>query len=275
MPEVRSRSGGVRIRYDDVGRGEPALLLIPGWCTSRNLFQPLESRLGARHRLLVMDLRGHGESGMSGDFDGETMVEDALSVVEASGASQVIPVAVSHAGWLAIELRRRLGERIPQLVLLDWLVLDPPPPFVEALKNLQQGDWRQTRDALFRMWLEGVDSEAVIHFVREDMTLYGGEMWRRAGREIERAYAKFGSPLQALTTLAPPVPALHLYAQPEDPAYRMGQQSFVDSHPWFQVEKLPARSHFPMLEVPDAVAAGIERFVSEAPEVRYEFQPPH
>lgn len=36
-------------------------------------------------------------------------------------------------------------------------------------------------------------------------------------REIGVAYAKAGSPLQALANLDPPVPVLHLYAQPDDP----------------------------------------------------------
>jgi pimeloyl-ACP methyl ester carboxylesterase len=66
-----------------------------------------------------------------------------------------------------------------------------------------------------------------------------------------------------------------MYAQPEDPAYQLGQQSFADSHPWFQVEKLPAHSHFPMLEAPDAVVRSIERFVSGTPEdARSEPEPP-
>lgn len=274
MSEIRSRSGGVRIAYDDVGQGEPALLCIPGWATSRAVFRSLVPRLSADHRLLIMDLRGHGGSESSGDFDSEALVEDALSVVEASGARDVIPVTVSHAGWIAIELRRRLGERVPQLILLDWLVLDPPPPFLMALKGLQTEGWRETRDALFNMWLAGVNSEPVIRFIHDDMGSFPAETWRRAGREIGNAYAKFGNPLQALTTLAPPVPTLHLYAQPGEPAYQMGQQSFAASHPWFQVQRLNARSHFPMLEVPDEVAASIDRFVTEGQKSRYAFQTP-
>jgi hypothetical protein len=39
-----------------------------------------------------------------GDFGLPDLVEDALAVVVASGAPTVVPVAVSHAGWVAIEL---------------------------------------------------------------------------------------------------------------------------------------------------------------------------
>lgn len=262
MADVRTRSDGARIHYDDVGQGEPVLLFLPGWCTTRAVFGPLLEALHPRHRLLVMDLRGHGLSESSGDFDTAALVDDAAAVVEASGASHVVPVALSHAGWVAIELRRLLGERVPGMVLLDWLVLDPPPPFLEALRGLQSERWEEVRAALFGMWTAGVDSEAVTRFIREDMGSFPGEMWRRAGREIARAYARWGNPLEALTRLYPPGPTVHLYAQPEDPAYRIGQQSFADSHPWFEVVKLHGRSHFPTLEVPDEVVARIERFTS-------------
>lgn len=261
MPEVRR--SGARIRYEDMGHGEPALLLVPGWCGSRAVFEPLARRCSTRHRVLSVDLRGHGQSEQgAGDFTSETLVEDLLAIVEASGARQLVPIALSHAGWLALELRRRLGERIRGLVLLDWIVLEPPPPFLDALKGLQSEAWQQSRDALFGMWLEGVSSKEVIRYVREDMGSSAGEMWKRAAREISSAYAREGYPLRALTTLEQPVPTLHLYTQPEDPGYLMAQQSFAGDHGWFRVAKLNAHSHFPLLEVPDEVAAHIEQFLA-------------
>jgi pimeloyl-ACP methyl ester carboxylesterase len=263
MPEVRS-SDGARIHYDDVGRGEPALLFIPGWCTTRAAFQPLLPRCAGRRRVLSVDLRGHGASeGGGADFDSTTVLEDLLAVVEASGARQVVPVALSHGGWWALELRRELGaERVPDLVLLDWILTEPPLPFVEALRGLMSDRWRQARDGLLAMWLAEVDNENVLRFVHEDVAAFGEDMWARAAREIASAYAREGSPLRALFRLAPSTPTLHLYAQPESHDYLAGQVAFGVQNPWFHVMKLPASSHFPMLEVPDLVASGIEALVS-------------
>lgn len=261
MPEIRSR--GARIVYDDEGQAEPALLFLPGWCTRRAVFSPIVSRMRARHRVLSMDLRGHGESEQGdGDFTSDMLVEDALALVQDSGAQQVIPVALSHAGWVAVELRRRLGAQVPALILLDWIVLEPPQAFLDALKGIQSSAWKESRDALFRMWLEGVDSEEIIRFVREDMGSFGPEMWHRAGWEIANAYARHAYPLRALSSLNPPVPVLHVYSQPADPAYAMAQQSFAADHRWFQVARLEARSHFPTLEVPEAVVEHFERFLA-------------
>ena len=43
-------------------------------------------------------------------------IKDALSVIRASGVQQVIPVALAHSGWIALQFRRELGERIPKLI---------------------------------------------------------------------------------------------------------------------------------------------------------------
>ena len=84
----------------------------------------------------------------------------------------------------------------------------------------------------------------------------------RSGREIGACYARGEYPLKALSTLNPPAPTLHLYAQPDMPEYLQGQQAFAAENPWFRVTKLQAHSHFPTFEVPDQIAGEIERFVT-------------
>ena len=48
--------------------------------------------------MLVPDWRGHGESAEPrGDFGSAQLVEDALAVIRASGAQQIVPVALGSA----------------------------------------------------------------------------------------------------------------------------------------------------------------------------------
>jgi pimeloyl-ACP methyl ester carboxylesterase len=258
-------SGDVSIAYDDLGQGEPALLLLPGWCANRTVFKNLAPSCGAHRRTLALDWRGHGESGAAAeDFGIEELVADAVSVVGASGAKKIVPVALSHAGWVAIELRRRLGVRVEKIVLLDWIIMmQPPREFFDTLDGMQSPErWRETVERIFSIWLGDVDNPALIRFVREEMGAYGFEMWSRAAREISTAYADMGTPLQTFAALDPPLPVLHVYAQPEEPRYLVAQQSFAAKHSWFTVLRLNARSHFPMFEVPEVMAKAIEEFVS-------------
>jgi pimeloyl-ACP methyl ester carboxylesterase len=211
-----------------------------------------------------MDWRGHGESSSSkDDFGNSELVDDALAVIAASGAQRIIPVSTAHAGWVAIELRRRLGDRVPKIVLVDWIVMDPPPPFLGALSAMQDpAKALGVRDQLFAMWTDGVEHNGVLRYVRENMGSYPAGMWSRAGREIAAAYAREGSPLKALAALTQPPQVLHLYAQPADPAYLAAQESFAAENPWFSVRRLDARSHFPTIEVPEQIQEPIERFIA-------------
>jgi pimeloyl-ACP methyl ester carboxylesterase len=188
-------------------------------------------------------------------------VDDALAVIRASSVGPLVPVAISHAGWVALELRRRLNERVPRMVVLDWIVTEPPPEFSAVLANLQERErWLDTRGELFRRWIADSEAPHVARHVREEMGSYGFEMWARAAREIERAYHD-STPFEAMARLTPPCPVLHLYSQPRDPGYLAAQQEFARTHPWFKVQRLDAHSHFPALEAPETVAKAILEFV--------------
>jgi pimeloyl-ACP methyl ester carboxylesterase len=256
-----ARSDGLRIRYDDLGNGEPALLCLAGWCASRHAFDALAPKLAAKRRVLALDWRGHGDSdAATSDFGFEALVRDALAVIEASGAKTIVPLATAHAGWAAIALRRALGDRVPKLILVDWIVTAAPPQFLGALGAMQDPAQTQAvRDRLFEMWTHGGHAEA-IRFVRDDMARAPLEMWQRAGREIAGAYGRESSPLEALSKLN--VPAMHLYGQPNDEGYLRVQREFAAANSWFSVEKLNAGSHFPTLEVPDAMLDPIDRFLA-------------
>jgi pimeloyl-ACP methyl ester carboxylesterase len=250
--------------YDDLGHGDPTLLLLPGWCGDRSAFGPMAELLAAHHRVLVTDLRGQGGlAGRTGDFDSARQVDDLVALLEELGPDRVVPVALSHAGWLAVELRRRLGAgRVPGLVLLDWMVLGTPPGFADALAGLQAPHaWQDVRGALFGMWTEGVGARAVHDYVAS-MGGYGFDHWSRAGREIAAGFAREGSPLDALGRLEEPCPTLHLYAQPADDGYLAAQQEAAERLGWFDVVRLEACSHFPMLEVPGAIAGHVTEFVT-------------
>jgi pimeloyl-ACP methyl ester carboxylesterase len=133
-----ANSGNLKISYDDLGNGKNALLIMTGWCDNRVQFSPLANLLAREHRVLTMDWRGHGASDKpGGDFGLAELVADAEAVIAAAGVESVVPVAESHAGWVAIELRKRLGARVSRLVLLDWIVRILPPNFLVRCRRFK------------------------------------------------------------------------------------------------------------------------------------------
>ena len=264
---TRTTKHGLPIRFDDRGAGEPALLFLPGWCTDRTVFRSLPHRCSARRRTIVLDWRGHGESERAPtDFGSTELLADALAVLESSGVGAFVPVALAHAGWTAIALRERLGERVRALVFVDWFVAEPPRAFLSALARMRSaGTWRGAVDELCAAWLNGADEPELEEFVHERTGSYDFLMWSRAAREIESAYRASRCPLDRLQALNPPLPCLHLWSETADRAQIGAQEAFARAHPWFRAQRLEAaRTHFPMFEVPGTMALAIESFLGHA-----------
>ena len=271
-------SDGTRIYYDDRGTGEPVILCLPGWCVHHTIYAPLAERLSADQRVLAMDWRGHGGSQESdGDFGYPEMVADVVAVIEASGANSVITIAQAHGGWVAVELRRRLGERVPKMIFISWNPIitggNPlAPPSLREVPVLQtttfwqalqdEDRWSEAVKQVVTTWV-GDAPASVAKQIWDDTGTHGYEMWSRGGREISAMFARETDPVQAFSSFSPPVPVLHVYAQPRAPEFLSAQEAVAQEHPWFAVRRLEAVSHFPQLEVPDETAAVIREFINE------------
>lgn len=85
---------GASIAYETTGDGPP-LVLVHGITECRRSWDPLIAPLARDHRVVVPDLRGHGESERRPPYDAVTMAADLHAVVEAAGATQ--PLVVGHS----------------------------------------------------------------------------------------------------------------------------------------------------------------------------------
>lgn len=86
--------GGVELAYAVAGQG-PALLLIHGITESRSTWDPLIPALAAGHRVVSVDLPGHGESGAETNYDIRALAGDVAHVVDA--LSLPAPMVVGHS----------------------------------------------------------------------------------------------------------------------------------------------------------------------------------
>lgn len=253
----------IPVSFDDAGHGEPALVYLTGWCSTRTSYTPMVQRTARHRRSIAIDWRGHGTSlPADGDFGWPQLADDVLAVLAACGVDRFVPVANAHAGWVARDLAERVPRRVAGIVLLNWLVLGAPPPFVAGLTALADpATTRRAADGLTTSWLAGHEDVPGLPEQIAAMRRHGDQMWARAGREIAAAYAAHPSPLQAFAALPAPPPVRHLYAEPKDPAFLAAQQDFARTHPWFTVRRLDgAHTHFPMLEQPAELATDVTAF---------------
>ncbi len=126
MPELRVN--GVRLYYEDRGRGEQTVVFSHGLLWSTALFEPQMEALEGRHRIVAWDHRGQGRSESPDEraHQIESCYHDALALIEALGLGPVHFVGLSMGGFVGMRLAARHPELVRSLSLLATAA-DPEP----------------------------------------------------------------------------------------------------------------------------------------------------
>jgi non-heme chloroperoxidase len=107
--------GGVPVNVVETGAAAgPGILFLHGFSHTHLSFgaQLSDAALGRAHRLVAMDLRGHGNSGKpwaASDYTGVRFAEDIAAVIAATGLVRPIIVAWSFGGLVAMHYVRQFG----------------------------------------------------------------------------------------------------------------------------------------------------------------------
>jgi pimeloyl-ACP methyl ester carboxylesterase len=111
------------------GEGTPVLLLH-GLASTRRIWDLVVPGL-AGLPVLALDQRGHGDSERpAGPYDGDAVVADALTALDAVGVSRVVVVGHSWGAWTALRLAASAPSRVLAVVAVDGGTLRAPSPGV-------------------------------------------------------------------------------------------------------------------------------------------------
>ncbi len=127
-PQTRSfRHDGHRLVYDEYGSGDRPVVLMPGLLFNRRMHQPLAEELAGRgHRVLCLDLLGHGDSDRPEEmweYSMTTFGGQALGLLDHLGVDQAVLGGTSLGANAALEAAARDQSRVKGL-LIEMPVLD-------------------------------------------------------------------------------------------------------------------------------------------------------
>jgi len=115
----RLRSDDAEIFYEIRGKGPPVVLLHPFPC-HHEFWNPVAAALDSRYRLILPDLRGHGDSEIG---EGPALMQkhasDIMRLLDAAGVGKAAFVGCSIGGYILFEFWRRFRERVSSLALCD------------------------------------------------------------------------------------------------------------------------------------------------------------
>ena len=116
---MKFSSDGTEIFYEVRGEGAPLILLHP-FPLNHQFWQGCAPLLEHRYRLIIPDLRGHGDSPPGeGAATMEKHARDLLQLCSQEGIGKAIFAGVSIGGYILFEFWRQARERVSALVLAN------------------------------------------------------------------------------------------------------------------------------------------------------------
>ena len=125
----RLRSGDAEIAYEVIGKvdGPPVILLHP-FPANHQFWIPAAAALTSRYRVVLPDLRGHGDSEVGeGPATMEKHAMDVARVMDAADVGRAPIAGVSIGGYLLFEFWRRFRGRVAALALMNTKATADPP----------------------------------------------------------------------------------------------------------------------------------------------------
>jgi pimeloyl-ACP methyl ester carboxylesterase len=246
---------GVKLAYEDRGEGKPPFVFIHGWTCNRSFFAPQAEHFARQHRVVSLDLRGHGESDKPpGAYPISAYVDDIAFVIGELGLGKVVAVGHSMGGITVLELGAAHPDKVAAIVMVDPAPLVFPPELKAGVEGLvaaiEAGNNEPRRQFITNNLFMPTSDRGLVDRVLQVMMASPSHVASAAMKGI----LSFDGPGAASRCK---VPALHLAAQPPlNPPHLMSQWLPTAVNGW-----TVGAGHFNMMEAPDQVNAMIEGFL--------------
>ena len=245
---------GVELFYAEAGSGEPPVLLVHGWTCDHKAMAPLFTYFRRSHRVITVDLRGHGESDKpEQDYTMAVFADDLAWMCGELRLEKPIVIGHSMGGIIAVEVAARFPDLPSAVVTLDSPVvastalLDRVTPLTEGLHS---SAFRELQDQF-------VDSMFLPTDNQERKARIKAGMLSTPQHVAESAFANVLKDTVSAAH-ACKVPLLVLAA-----AESLSDLSRLrEVCPHVVTGQTVGAGHFHQLEVPEQITAMIERFLT-------------
>jgi pimeloyl-ACP methyl ester carboxylesterase len=246
---------GIKLVYDVRGTGVPAFVFVHGWTCDRSFFAAQADHFARRHRVVSLDLRGHGESDKpQGPYPIAAYAADVAHLIDTLGLGKVVAVGHSMGGVTVLQLGADHPAKVAGIVMVDPAPLVIPPELRQGVEGMvgaiEAGDQEPRRQFITDHLFLPTSDKALVGRVLKAMMAAPGHVAANAMKGV----LTFDGPGVASRCT---VPALHLMATPPlNPPHLMSQWLPKVVQGW-----TVGAGHFNMMEVPDQVNSMIEGFL--------------
>jgi sigma-B regulation protein RsbQ len=244
-PRIVMSDDLVHLEYRVFGRGEPAVILVHGWCENADYWQAQFDALKAHYTVVALDLAGHGASGANRtDWSVLSYAADVAAIARQIPNAHLVLVGHSMGADVALAALPRIGGRVIGVIAVDALRSVGMPPLsageIEAKVAPFRADFvGATRSLVSEQLFEQGADPLLVQKVAYDMSLRSPKV---AVPTLEKLLAF--DLASVLPSVHVPVYAINSDLAPTDEG-RI-RKSLSD----FTLDVLPHSGHFLMLEAP-------------------------
>ena len=119
MPKIDR--DGIKLHYEVHGSG-PVLILTHGYSSTSAMWEGQIDALSKHHRLVLWDMRGHGQSDYPDDpsaYSEAHTVADIAALLDEVGARRAIVGGLSLGGYMSLAFYRTHPGRVSALLIID------------------------------------------------------------------------------------------------------------------------------------------------------------
>ncbi len=143
---------GVEIVYSIQGSAEPALVFIHGGFADRSFWLDQMKHFARTHRVIALDLAGHGESGKNRkSWSNTSFAEDVSAVIKKEKIGKAVLIGNSLGGPVALKAANLLSDTIIAVVAVDTLQdigIRAPASYYQARADAFRKDFSGTMKAM-------------------------------------------------------------------------------------------------------------------------------
>lgn len=264
VPFQRIKSGDAEIVYWTLGDGPPFVLLHP-FPAHHEFWLPVANMLAGRYRVILPDLRGHGDSEAGeGPATMEKHATDIARVMDGADVNRAPLIGVSIGGYALFEFWRKYRGRVTALVLCNTKAqADGPEARAGRLQAANDVLERGTEPFIETM-LARVLSKTT-HENRPDLVDGARRMIQKMSpndiAQVQRGMAERPDSVETLKTIN--VPTL-LVTGAEDTLTGVNEAEFMRQRiPGSELRVIPKAGHYSPWEQPEEATHLLRQFLDE------------
>lgn len=259
MPRIKSDDA--EISYHILGDGPPIILLHP-FPANHEFWIPVAQSLLTRYRLILPDLRGHGDSNIGeGPATMRKLGSDIVRVMDDAGIDRAAFAGVSIGGYALFEFWRRHRDRVIALVLCNTKAqADSPEARSARLQSATEIVERGT-EPFFETLIPKLLGETTRN-TRPDLVQGALRMMRKMSAEdvamVQRGMAERPDSVATLKTIS--VPTLIVAGEEDLFAGPPEAEVMRQNIPGSKVKIIPKAGHYSPWERPKEVGELLREF---------------